>query len=402
MADHFSPVMSLFGGLYRLGRLAGMASSAHRRVAFGARCSRCGARSELGQPDFRGGLLVGLSSAAAGRRPLRLPSEHPGRPFHRCGALFALAEPAGSRRGSSPSRSALLPCRPGARPLWPSCWWRIGWCGRSGGVAWSRRGRHTVLPTQFGETTGWDTHFGHLGHRRSAALLHPWDVARHLLSGKACRALSPVGAACGVAILRRPRWPLAVVLAGLPVLLSRWKGTGLPWYRYAAAMAPLAIGGRLAGLPSRRPATGVGRVWLADGVVARARARARAREPPVAGGSQSNRVGPSRQRTRRATSTRPLALGPSPGIGERLPAGAASAEHTARSCTSTRSFTRGAPTSRRQDPARPRKYGGRRRRCGHRADGLRGRFASQEGFEVVDEVGGLPGAAPGRPETTAP
>jgi hypothetical protein len=52
----------------------------------------------------------------------------------------------------------------------------------------------------------------------------------------------------GVAIVVRPRWMLALVVAGLPVLLSRWEGTGLPWYHYGAPMAPLAMGGSLEGL----------------------------------------------------------------------------------------------------------------------------------------------------------
>ena len=32
----------------------------------------------------------------------------------------------------------------------------------------------------------------------------------------------------------RPRWVLTLVVAGLPVLLSRWGGTHLPWFHYGA------------------------------------------------------------------------------------------------------------------------------------------------------------------------
>jgi hypothetical protein len=105
-----------------------------------------------------------------------------------------------------------------------------------------------VVPGRFGETNGWLPHFGHLGDSPGQALLHPWDVVGQLLSGKSLAIFALWVVAAGVAIVLRPRWLLALLVAGLPVLLSRWEGTGLPWYHYGAPMAPIAMGGTLAGL----------------------------------------------------------------------------------------------------------------------------------------------------------
>jgi len=108
-----------------------------------------------------------------------------------------------------------------------------------------------VVPGWFGETNGWAPHFGHLGDGPLDALLHPWDVVAQLLSVKSLSIFLLWVVAAGVAVVLRPRWLLALAIAGLPILLSRWEGTGLPWYHYGAPMAPLAIGGTLAGLATR-------------------------------------------------------------------------------------------------------------------------------------------------------
>jgi hypothetical protein len=78
------------------------------------------------------------------------------------------------------------------------------------------------------------------------AALHPWRIVTQLGSSMAIAMLWFMAA--GLVVLRRPRWVLAVLIAGLPVLLSQWKGTSLPWYHYGAPIAPIAIAGTLVGL----------------------------------------------------------------------------------------------------------------------------------------------------------
>ena len=50
----------------------------------------------------------------------------------------------------------------------------------------------------------------------------------------------------------RPRWLGAIVVAGLPVMLSRWAGTHLPWFHYGAPLVPLVVGGAIAALATNR------------------------------------------------------------------------------------------------------------------------------------------------------
>jgi hypothetical protein len=49
----------------------------------------------------------------------------------------------------------------------------------------------------------------------------------------------------GLLLLARPRWALALVVSGLPLLLSQYPGTHLAWYHYGAPFMPLAVGGAL-------------------------------------------------------------------------------------------------------------------------------------------------------------
>jgi uncharacterized membrane protein len=111
----------------------------------------------------------------------------------------------------------------------------------------------SALPGMFGETNGWVPHFGHLGSGPSDALLHPWDVAEAFLSNSSLRPLLTWVLAAGVLVVLRARWMLALVVAGLPVLLSRWGATAEPWFHYGAPMAPVAIAGTIVSLdPSQR------------------------------------------------------------------------------------------------------------------------------------------------------
>jgi hypothetical protein len=65
----------------------------------------------------------------------------------------------------------------------------------------------------------------------------------------------------------RARWLAAIVVAGLPVLLSRWAGTHLPWFHYGAPIVPLVVGGAIAALATGRVPQRSLRGLLAAGVV---------------------------------------------------------------------------------------------------------------------------------------
>lgn len=109
----------------------------------------------------------------------------------------------------------------------------------------------SALPGLFGKTNGWAPHFGHLGSGPLDAALHPWRVGEALLSEGSLRPLATWVLAAGCLVVLRGRWMVALVVAGLPVLLSRWGATEQPWFHYGAPMAPIAIGGTLAALDRR-------------------------------------------------------------------------------------------------------------------------------------------------------
>lgn len=110
-----------------------------------------------------------------------------------------------------------------------------------------------LVPGLFGETNGWAPHFGHLGSGPVDAALHPWHIVAALASEGSLRPLVTWVLAAGGLVLLQRRWMLALVVAGLPVLLSRWGATELPWFHYGAPMAPIAIGGTLFALSPDRP-----------------------------------------------------------------------------------------------------------------------------------------------------
>lgn len=107
-----------------------------------------------------------------------------------------------------------------------------------------------IGPAWFGPTNGWAPHFGHLGAGPLDAAIHPSRVVASLISSSALDPLMAWTAAGGALIILRPRWLVAVLVAGAPILLSRWPGTALPWFHYGAPVAPLVIGGSLVALAS--------------------------------------------------------------------------------------------------------------------------------------------------------
>ncbi len=254
LADHLSPVLYALSPLYRVtptvlwlfavqAAAAGFTVLAMRRVAM-----------ELGTPG-REGLLL-----AAGSAPLMAAVLFDFHPSTLAVPFISLALAAGLAGRVRPTVGwalLVLLCRADLALVLL-------------GTALVARGRArlalallaglgaivgTVAPGWFGPTNGWRPHFGHLGESPLDAALHPWEPMAELLSGPSLTTVLVWVLAAGGLVVLKPRWVLAVVVAGAPVLLSSWEGTELPWYHYGAPIAPLAIGGTLAWLaenPGRR------------------------------------------------------------------------------------------------------------------------------------------------------
>ncbi len=247
MADHFSPVLYLFGFLYRLTPSTAWFFGAQALAVGATVLPLRGVARHFGQPPSRATLMVVLSTPllAAG-----LFDFHPSTlavPLLAAALLYGIEErPTATTLaaiGAALCRAdlalVLLAIAIVAAPKVRA---------RLVGVAVVASAASAVVPGRFGETNGWAPHFGHLGSSPTQALLHPWDVVAELLSPKSLSIFLLWLVAVGAVAVLRPRWVLALAVAGLPVLLSRWEGTELPWYHYGAPMVPLAIGGTLAGL----------------------------------------------------------------------------------------------------------------------------------------------------------
>ena len=125
-----------------------------------------------------------------------------------------------------------------------------------------------IIPALAGARGTWDVHYGHLGDNALDAALHPWRAVSALASNDALLTLVFWLLPVALLPLLRPRWLLAIVIGGLPILLSRWAGTHLPYFHYGAPLAPLAIAGALHALATRRELATRGSVLLVGGAVA--------------------------------------------------------------------------------------------------------------------------------------
>jgi uncharacterized membrane protein len=113
-----------------------------------------------------------------------------------------------------------------------------------------------VVPDVLGNPGAWEPYYGHLGTGPFDAVVHPWRAVAALLSRDSFETLVYWLLPVGFLPVLRPRWLAAIVVAGLPVLLSRWAGTHLPWFHYGAPFVPLLIGGAIAALGTRGPGGG--------------------------------------------------------------------------------------------------------------------------------------------------
>ncbi|MEY2446907.1 MAG: hypothetical protein QOH79_383 [Acidimicrobiaceae bacterium] len=109
----------------------------------------------------------------------------------------------------------------------------------------------SVIPGLLGNPGTWVPYYGHLGSGPLDFALHPWRLVTQGLGRDSMATyfgwLLPVG----LVVVFRPRWLLAIGIAGFPVLFSRWAGTQLPWFHYGAPFVPLVIGGALEALAPR-------------------------------------------------------------------------------------------------------------------------------------------------------
>ena len=125
-----------------------------------------------------------------------------------------------------------------------------------------------VIPALLGARGTFTVHYGHLGSSPGDAMTHPWRLIGAVLRVDTFTTLGIWLLPVGFLPLLKPRWLLALVVGGAPVLLSQWAGVSLPWFHYAAPMAPLAIGGALHALASPPASTVLVRpqLLLASGV----------------------------------------------------------------------------------------------------------------------------------------
>ena len=111
-----------------------------------------------------------------------------------------------------------------------------------------------VIPSLLGNPGTWVPYYGHLGSGPLDFALHPWRLVTEGLGRDPLATYFTWLLPVGLVALFRPRWLLAIAIAGFPVLFSRWAGTQLPWFHYGAPFVPLVIGGALEALSTTKPA----------------------------------------------------------------------------------------------------------------------------------------------------
>ena len=109
-----------------------------------------------------------------------------------------------------------------------------------------------VIPSMLGNPGTWVPYYGHLGTGPVDFALHPWRLVTEGFGRDPLATYFTWLLPVGFVVLFRPRWLLAIAVAGFPVLFSRWAGTQLPWFHYGAPFVPLVIGGALEALSTDR------------------------------------------------------------------------------------------------------------------------------------------------------
>jgi uncharacterized membrane protein len=258
LADHFSPVMLAFAPLYRIVATPLWLLGA-QALAIGATVlpMRAVARHLGGSP----GVVTALVAASAPLLAAGVFDFHPSTlatPFLAGVLLYGM-------RGR-PIPAAL--CTVGVI----TCRADLGLVALAGALfLFSGRSRQVVValgvvgvlagavfPELIDSKDTWGPYYGYIGDGPVAALLNPVGVLRALLRVEALATLFGWMLPVGLLVLFKPRWMAALLLAGLPILLSDWEGTTQPWFHYGAPLVPLAVGGAVAalvGLPAERGRT---------------------------------------------------------------------------------------------------------------------------------------------------
>jgi len=91
-----------------------------------------------------------------------------------------------------------------------------------------------------------DRIYATLGTGPFDAVIHPWRLLTTLTGQPALKTLVLWLLPVGFIVVLRWRWLLAVVIAGLPFLLSSVPGISEPWFYYGAIFTPVALGGAFA------------------------------------------------------------------------------------------------------------------------------------------------------------
>lgn len=113
-----------------------------------------------------------------------------------------------------------------------------------------------AVPVLLHSEQTFERYYHRLGTGPLDALTHPWRIVAALFGEQSLRTLLLWLVPTGFLPLLRPRWFLALVVGGLPILLSSKVNTSLAWFHHAGTVAPLAIGGALAGLAWARQRLG--------------------------------------------------------------------------------------------------------------------------------------------------
>jgi uncharacterized membrane protein len=129
----------------------------------------------------------------------------------------------------------------------------------------------SIVPGLLGNPGTWVPYYGHLGSGPLDFALHPWRLVTEGLTRDSVSTYFTWLLPVGLVVVFRPRWLVAIAIAGFPVLFSRWAGTQLPWFHYGAPFVPLVIGGALEALSSPKSEVPIYRspaVAIAGAVVA--------------------------------------------------------------------------------------------------------------------------------------
>lgn len=243
-ADHFSPILVFFVPLYRLTAspnwLLGVQAA---MVASTVMPMRAFAR-DVGAPAWLATVLVVCSAPllAAGFFDF-----HPSTLAVPFVALSLLGGYRDDRRITLVGAIGVILCR--ADLAWALMGIAIVAKRRarvllaSAGLAGAAVG--VLVPWAIAGDGGFGAHYGHIGAGPADVALHPWRLIPAMFDPDTLLVLGGWLLPVALLPLLRPRWTAAVIVSSLPVLLSQWPGTKLPWHHYGAPYVPIAVAGGL-------------------------------------------------------------------------------------------------------------------------------------------------------------